>query len=100
MSFDTLSIARDLRAAELPAEQAEAIAAAIGRSMAEGAASKTDSEKLIARSDALERTIAAQMQALDAQITSKIDNARSTLLTWLVGVIVATAGVIIAVLRL
>ena len=44
MHIDTLSIARDLKSTELPAAQAEAIAAAIGRSVTEGTASKLDLE--------------------------------------------------------
>ena len=99
VNVDTLSIARDLRATELLPEQAEAIAAAIGRSMAEGTASKPDVEKVIARIDGLERTFSAQLQALDAQLTSKIDNAKSSLLIWLMGVIFATSGLLIAVLK-
>ncbi len=39
---DTLTIARELRAADLPAPQAEAIAAAIARSITESAATKAD----------------------------------------------------------
>ena len=42
MAVDTLSLARELRAASVAPEQAEAIAAAIGRAVLEGAATKAD----------------------------------------------------------
>ena len=110
MLIDPLAIARDLRAVELPPEQAEAIASAIARSLSDGAAVKSDFNLLARKIDALEttlttkldaldRTMAARHEALDAQLTSKIDNARSSLLVWLMGVIFATAGVIITVLK-
>ena len=88
MNVDTLAIARDLRATELPVAQAEAIAAAIGRAVTEGVATKSDID-----------VIGQKIDALDARLTAKIEGARSSLLIWLMGVIVATAGVIIAVLK-
>ena len=42
MSLDTLSIARELRAADVAPAQAEAIASAIGRAVNEGSATKAD----------------------------------------------------------
>lgn len=88
MNVDTLAIARDLRATELLVAQAEAIAAAIGRAVIEGVATKSDID-----------VIGQKIDALDAQLTAKIEGARSSLLIWLMGVIVATAGVTIAVLK-
>lgn len=88
MNVDTLAIARDLRATELPAAQAEAIAAAIGRSVNDGVATKPDIEIIVQKID-----------ALDARLTAKIENARSSLLIWLMGIIVASVGVVIAVLK-
>ncbi len=88
MNVDTLAIARDLRATELPAAQAEAIAAAIGRSVYDGVATKPDIEIIVQKID-----------ALDARLTAKIENARSSLLIWLMGIIVASVGVVIAVLK-
>lgn len=88
MNIDTLSIAKDLRAADLPTEQAEAIAAAIGRSVSEGVATKADID-----------VIAQKIEALEAGLTAKIESARSSLLIWLMGVIIATAGVVMAVLK-
>lgn len=89
MNIDTLSIARDLRATELPAAQAEAIAAAIGRSMPEGVATKTDID-----------TVLHKMDALEERLSAKLESSKSQLLIWLMGVILAVAGAIIAVLKL
>ena len=82
MNIDTLSIARDLKATELPAAQAEAIAAAIGRSVTEGVASKLD------------------LQLMEERLSARIEASKTQLLIWLMGVIVATAGVIIAVIKI
>ena len=51
MSVDTLSLARELRAAHFEGEQAEAIAAAIGRSVTETTATKADLAQLGAELD-------------------------------------------------
>ncbi len=88
MNIDTLSIARDLKAVELPAEQAEAIAAAIGRSLIEGAASKSDLEVIVHKLDAIEE-----------RLTARIEGVKSQLLMWLAGAIFAAAGVLIAVIK-
>lgn len=73
MGIDTLSIAKDLRAAALPQDQAEAIAAAIGRAMAEGTATKGDLDHLGARLDAridrLGSTIDARLSEMEARFT-------------------------------
>ena len=82
MNIDTLSIARDLKAVELPSEQAEAIAAAIGRSVTEGVATKPD------------------LQVMEDRLVAKLEAAKTQILIWLMGVIVATAGAIIAVVKL
>lgn len=68
--------------------------------MIEGAAAKTDVESLLLRIEAMEQRLLAKFDALDAQMTSKIESSQSTVLTWLVGVIFATAGVLIAVIKL
>ncbi|WP_375428174.1 hypothetical protein [uncultured Sphingomonas sp.] len=82
MNIDTLSNARDLKATELPAAQAEAIAAAIGRSVTEGVATKLD------------------IQLMEERLAAKIEVAKTQILIWLMGVIIATAGAIIAVVKL
>ena len=82
MNIDTLFIARDLKAVELPSEQAEAIAAAIGRSVTEGVATKPD------------------LQIMEDRLVAKLEAAKTQILIWLMGVIAATAGAIIAVVKL
>ena len=89
MHIDTLSIARDLKATELPPEQAEAIAAAIGRSVMEGTASKADI-----------RLLEEQMVAMEARISGKLESAKNQLFIWLAGVIFASVGVVVAVVKL
>ena len=96
MLIDTLSIARDLKATELPPEQAEAIAAAIGRSVTEGAASKADMQLL--RADF--QVLRADLQSSEERLTARIETASKQLLIWLMGVVVATGGLIIAVMKL
>ena len=89
MNIDTLSIARDLKATRLPAEQAEAIAAAIGHSVTEGTATKTDL-----------RLLEEQMTAMEARIGGKLESAKNQLFVWLAGVIFAPVGVVVAVVKL
>ena len=81
MTVDTLSIARELKAAEVPAAQAEAIAAAIGRSAAESLGS-------------------AATKADIAQLETKIEQLRSTLMTWFIGTVMTLTAIIIAVVKL
>jgi len=76
MGIDTLSIAKDLRAAALPQDQAEAIAAVIGRAMSEGAATKGDLDRLGERVDA--RFVDARFAQVDArfdQIEARLEEA-------------------------
>ena len=82
MHIDTLSIARDLKATESPPAQAEAIAAAIGRSVTEGVATKVD------------------LQLMEERLTARVEGAKSQILIWLMGAIFAAAGAIIAVIKL
>lgn len=93
MNIDTLSIARDPRAAELPALQAEAIAAAIGRATTEGVATKGDLEPL-------SRTTRADLDAVEARLTAKIESARANTLIWLVGTIATAVGILLAAIKL
>ena len=100
MNIDTLSIARDLKATELPAEQAKAIAAAIGRSVTEGAAPKFDLEavrlSLKGEIDVLRQEVRAEFEKLRADV----EKLRSSLISTVVGSQIAIAGVIIAVIKL
>ena len=79
MNVDTLSIARELRAADLPPEQAEAIAAAIGRAVAESSATRGDIDSLIERIDAFDARLMAKVDTLDARLSAKIDSVESRL---------------------
>lgn len=100
MMVDTLSIARDLRAAEPPPEQAEAIAAAIGRSISEASATKADLEivrtALKADIDQLRSSVDAKIE----QVRTEIERARNQLMITFVSTQVALAGIIIAVIKL
>ncbi len=101
MTVDTLSLAKELRAAELSSAQAEAIAAAIGRGAAEGlnsAATKADIGQLEVKIEQLQSTSATKADI--AQIETKIEQLRSSLLMWFVGTILTMAAIVIAVVKL
>ena len=85
MNIDTLSIARDLKATELPAAQAEAIAAAIGQSVVEATAPKADLGIMIQR-----------LEAMEQRLTAKIESSRASTITWMVSILTAAAGLFIA----
>jgi hypothetical protein len=125
MSVDTLALAKELRAANIEAAHAEAIAAAIGKSVSEGAASKADlqaAEKALRadlqtvekalRADiqTVERTLRAEMDALKRELKADIaqsrtelevliEKSKSSILIWLVSTQMAFAGLIIAILK-
>ena len=82
MMVDTLTIARELKAADLPIGQAEAIAAAIGRSVTETAATKAD------------------LDLIKQELKADIERARNQLLIWVVSTQVAVGGLIVAILKL
>ena len=86
MSVDTLSIARDLKATKLPAAQAEAIAAAIGISINEIAATKADLREI--------------KLELEAKIETKIESLKSTMMLWFIGTNLTLAAIIIAAMKL
>ncbi|WP_174278668.1 hypothetical protein [Sphingomonas bacterium] len=100
MNIDTLSIARDLKATELPVEQAEAIAAAIGRSVTEGAASKLDLEavrlSLKSEIDLSRQETRTEVEKLRADL----EKLRSSLITTVIGSQIAIAGVVLAIIKL
>jgi hypothetical protein len=122
VNIDTFSIARDLRAVELPAEQAEAIAAAIGRSVQESSATKADLELVRSTLDAKIEQVRADLEMKIEQVRSDlemkieqlrtgmelkieqlrtdIERTRNQLLIGFVSTQVALAGVIIAVIKL
>ena len=82
MSVDTLSIARSLRAAELPQPQAEAIAAAIGNSILESASTKAD------------------LREVKLELEAKIEALQAKLVMWMIGSQVTMTAVIIAAIKL
>ena len=82
MTVDTLSIARELKATKMPAAQAEAIASAIGYTVHETVATKSDLRELEARID-------ARMEAMQAK-----------LIMWMVSSQIALAAIILAALKL
>ena len=84
MNIDTLSIARDLRATELPPEQAEAIAAAaIGRAVSESSATKADLDlvkaSLEAKMDQGRAEAKADIEQVRGSLDSKIEQVRGSL---------------------
>ena len=97
MSLDTLSIARELRDADVAPAQAEAIAAAIGKSVGDEATLKADISTILVKIDGLKSDITLQNEALEQRLTVKIETMRSSLLVWLIGVIVAGLGLLLTV---
>ena len=93
MSVDTLTLAQRLRAAELPVEHAEAIAAAIGSAVLEGAATKEDLT-------ATRLELKADIQLVEERLIAKIEGAKNQILIWLVGAIFASVGIVVATVRL
>lgn len=89
MNIDTLSIARDLKAAELPAAHAEAIAAAIGRSVVEGSATKDDLN-----------LVKIELKGDIEKLRTEIEKGRNQIMTWVIGAVLAVGGTIIAVIKL
>lgn len=122
MSVDTLALAKELRAADFAGPQAEAIAAAIGRSIVETTATKGDlkqlGNELQAELRLLRSDLHAEIKATDArsigrddQLGAKIDNlasdlraeiekTKSSLLTWFVGTQIAVGAFVVALIKL
>ena len=109
--LDTLSLARELRAANIEGPQAEAIAAAIGKALVDATASKTDvaavkSEVELVRVEliALRREVGqgndALKSELNANIKASVESLRSSMILWLIGVGLALASLITALLKL
>ena len=111
MSLDTLRIARELRDADLAPAQAEAIATAIGNAVSDGAASKADIEvliakieaietKLVSRFDSLEQRIGSEIGAQEQRLIAKLETMRSSILVWLIGIVIASAGLLLTIGRI
>lgn len=114
MSIDTLALARELRAAEMPQAQAEAFAAALGRSFSETAATKADLDQLAATTKADLNQLAAATKAdlnqlaaaakadlnqLESRLDTKIEKATSRLLFWFIGTNTALAAMLVAAIK-
>ncbi len=103
MNIDTLSIARDLKATQLPAEQAEAIAAAIGRAVIESSATKADLELartgLKADLDLVRASLDAKVEQVRADLRTAIERSRNQVTVWLGSTQIALAGLIIAAIK-
>jgi hypothetical protein len=96
MNIDTLSIARDLKAAELPASQAEAIAAAIGssaRGTLEDAATKADIAHLEAKLEG------AATRSDVAHLETKLEAVQVKLIMWFIGTQLAFVAIVGAMIK-
>ena len=111
MSVDTLSLARELRAAEIETSQAEAIAAAIGRAVVETSATKADLQHVEAVLRAEMQAVSVKIDAADARqgartdvatsdLRTEIEKAKTYLLFWFIAMQVTVGGVVIAMIKL
>lgn len=100
MTVDTLSLAQRLRGGALTAEQADAIAAAIGNAVGESAASKADMVQIRTEIKGDFAALEQRLEALEQRLTAKIEGARSSLLIWVVGVLFAFGGLGLAFAKL
>jgi hypothetical protein len=89
MTVDTLSLAQQLREAELSPTQAEAIATAIGRALIEGAATKADVQ--LVRGD---------LESAKHELKIEIERTRNQILLWYVSTQIALGALIVALLKL
>ena len=129
MNIDTLSTARELRAAKPPSDQAEAIAAAIGRAVAESSATKgdldlaraglkSDIEQVRASLEIKVEQVRAgvkgyieqvraelgefrkEVTSIEHKLEAKIESAQTKLIMWFVGTQLAFVALIGAIFKL
>lgn len=93
MSVDTLSLAKELRAADFALPQAEAIAAAIGRSVMETLVTKADVIQLGTE-------LRCEIGKLGSDLRIEIERSRNQLVMWFVGIQIAFGGIIVAIIKL
>lgn len=93
MSVDTLTLAKELRAADFASPQAEAIAAAIGRSVTETSATRADVVQLGTE-------LRGEIGKLGSDLRIEIERSRNQLVMWFVGIQIALGGIIVAVIKL
>lgn len=100
MMVDTLTIARELKAADLPAGQAEAIAAAIGRSIAEASATEADVDTIRVTLKADLELAKQELRTDIAGVRTDMERIRNQLVLWFVSLQIALVGLIIALVKL
>lgn len=100
MMVDTLTIARELKAADLPPGQAEAIAAAIGRSVGETTATKVDLDLLRQELKADMAMVRSDLDGTRHELRADPERLHSKLLLWFIGTQVAIGGFIVALVKL
>ena len=85
MTVDTLTLAREFRAAEFPTGQAEALASAIGRVSVESMDSVATK---------------ADLAGVEARLEGKIEAMQSKLLIWFMSSQIAVGALIVALIKL
>ena len=101
IAFDTLKLYERLRAAGVPEAQAkaqaEAFAEALGDMMAERLATKQDLSRLPTREE-LREELAKELERFATK--QELAELKSDLIRWVSGLMIAQAGLIVALVRL
>ena len=109
VAFDTLKLYERLRAAGVPDEQAkaqaEAFAEALGEMMAERLATRQDLKDLRARIDERLQALQAELRLIHERLEqtptrAEMERRFAEQLKWLAGMLIAQAGVIVALIKL
>ena len=90
ITFDTLAFTEELAAAGVPEQQAKVQARAISKVLV--------SQKLATKADI--GIIQKEMIAMEERLRREIAETKSELLKWVIGLLLAQTGIIIAVLKL
>jgi hypothetical protein len=102
VSVDTLSLSAKLRSAALTIEQADAIAAAIGSAVMEGAATKADLASISYGMAGLRGEIGqarAEIGNSEARLETRIEAAQSKLIMWFIGTQLAFVALLGAMIK-
>ncbi len=91
--LDTHAVARSLTDAEFTPAQADAITNAV-RLAAEHGNHVTSDEFKVGLAE-----LRTEMAALDARLSTQIANVETRLIKWMVGTVITTAGLTVAILR-
>jgi hypothetical protein len=100
VNIDTLSIARELRAADLPDGQADAIAAAIGKVIGEGTATKSDLELTKQELRSAIALVRQDLELLRQEVDAKLERLKNEMIRWFIASQITMAAVIIAAIKL